>query len=118
MRKKIFAAIILALRFLKAVFISGFQTVIVIIEARGPGGVQPHVATMRVGFAPMSETGAALLGAMVCLTPGTTTVEIDMERRELLLHVLDARDIDGLVRGIREDFERYIVVLFGTEARS
>jgi hypothetical protein len=38
-----------------------------------------------------------------------------MERREMLLHVLDASDVDGAVAGIRREFERYVVTLFGSE---
>jgi multisubunit Na+/H+ antiporter MnhE subunit len=52
---------------------------------------------------------------MVSLTPGTTTIDIDMERRELLLHVLDASDTTALVDGIRKEFEPGLKVLFGTE---
>ncbi|MGB5496286.1 MAG: Na+/H+ antiporter subunit E, partial [Sedimenticolaceae bacterium] len=68
-----------------------------------------------VRFAPLSARGAALLGSMVSLTPGTTTIDIDMERYELLLHVLDASDTDALVDGIRREFEPGLRTLFGTE---
>lgn len=109
---RVAAATLLLLRFLRAVLVSGLQTVRVILAAGRPGGTPP-VALLRVGFAPMSAQGAALLGCMVSLTPGTTTIDIDMERRELLLHVLDASDTAALVAGIRRDFEPGLVVLFG-----
>jgi hypothetical protein len=38
-----------------------------------------------------------------------------MERYELLLHVLDASNTDGLVDGIRREFEPGLRILFGTE---
>jgi multisubunit Na+/H+ antiporter MnhE subunit len=85
----------------------------VIIVSGRPGGPAPPVALLRVRFAPMNANGAALLGCMVSLTPGTTTLDIDMERRELLLHVLDASDPEGIVRGIRTQFEPSLIVLFG-----
>ena len=107
------AAIMLALRFTRAVIVSGIDTIRVIIRSGGPGGEPPPVALVRVRFARMSPRGAALLGSMVSLTPGTTTLDIDMEQRELLLHVLDASDTDALVRGIREEFEPGLLVLFG-----
>lgn len=110
---RIWAALVLLLRFLRALLISGLQTVAVILRAGWPGGAPPPVALLRVRFAPMSETGAALLGSMVSLTPGTTTIDIDMEHRELLLHVLDASDTEALVAGIRRDFEPGLVALFG-----
>jgi multisubunit Na+/H+ antiporter MnhE subunit len=114
----IIAAIILLLRFLRAVVISGFDTIMVILQAGRPGGNAPPVALLRVRFAPMTARGAALLGSMVSLTPGTTTIDIDMDRRELLLHVLDASDTDALVEGIRRDFEPGLRVLFGTAQES
>jgi multisubunit Na+/H+ antiporter MnhE subunit len=108
------AIVSLTLRFARAVAVSGVDTIAVILKPGRPGGAAPPVALVRVRFAPMSAQGAALLGSMVSLTPGTTTIDIDMEKRELLLHVLDSSDIDGLVEGIRRDFEPGLVTLFGT----
>lgn len=107
------AALVLLLRFLRAMVVSGVQTVAVILRAGAGGGRPPPAAFVRVRYAPMSAQGAALLGCMVSLTPGTTTLDIDEERRELLLHVLDASDTDALVQGIRTEFEPSLVVLFG-----
>jgi len=107
------AALQLLLRFLRAVVVSGFQTVGVILRASLGSRTPPAAAFLRVRFAPMSEQGAALLGCMVTLTPGTTTIDIDMQARELLLHVLDASNTSALVEGIRRDFEPGLVTLFG-----
>jgi multisubunit Na+/H+ antiporter MnhE subunit len=110
---KLWAALVLLLRFLRAVVVSGVQTVAVILRAGVGGGRPPPAAFVRVRYAPMSAQGAALLGCMISLTPGTTTLDIDEERRELLLHVLDASDTDALVAGIRSEFEPGLVALFG-----
>ncbi len=107
----------LLLRFVRAIIVSGLQTAAVILKSGGPSGKPPPVALVRVRFAPMSETGAVLLGSMVSLTPGTTTIDIDMEHFELLLHVLDASDTDALVAGIRQEFEPGLRTLFGREGR-
>ncbi len=109
------AAVGLLGRFVRALVLSAWQTVQTIVRASGRSGRAPVPAFVRVRFAPMSETGAALLGCMVSLTPGTTTLDIDMAEHELLVHVLDASDIDGLVDGIRRDFEPGLLVLFGPE---
>ena len=115
---RLLAAIGLLLRFIRAVLVSGIQTVKIILQSGRPGGTPPPEALIRVRFAPMSARGAALLGSMVSLTPGTTTIDIDMDRRELLLHVLDASDKDALVEGIRHEFEPGIKALFGREIAS
>lgn len=108
-------ATLLTLRFLRALIVSGLQTVRIIAGASRVSGSPPPSGFVRMGFAPMGARGAALLGNMVSLTPGTTTIDIDMERRELLLHVLDASEPERLVAGIRRDFETGIAALFGGE---
>lgn len=110
---KPWAALLLLLRFLRALVVSGVQTVGVILRASTGQRRAPPTAFLRVRYAPMSAQGAALLGCMVSLTPGTTTLDIDEERRELLLHVLDASDTDALLAGIRRDFEPGLIALFG-----
>jgi multisubunit Na+/H+ antiporter MnhE subunit len=107
--KRLAAATVLAARFLKAVVVSAWQTLGIIL--RGPGAT--HAAFVRMRFAPMTDTGAALLGCMITLTPGTTTIDVDMERHEILMHLLDGSDPDAVVAGIRHDFERSLVILFG-----
>jgi len=110
---KLIAAVMLVLRFLRALVVSGVQTVVVILRAGLGGGTPPPAAFVRVRYAPMSAQGAALLGCMISLTPGTTTLDIDEDRRELLLHVLDASDPDGMLECIRREFEPGLLALFG-----
>ncbi len=117
MRRSV-ALLMLMLRFGRAVLVSGVETIAVILKTGRPGAAPPPVALVRVRFAPLSERGAAVLGGMVSLTPGTTTIDIDTERCELLLHVLDASDTDALVNGIRREFEPGLRILFGTEGRA
>ncbi|MEZ5535364.1 MAG: Na+/H+ antiporter subunit E [Thiolinea sp.] len=112
MLHKLWTTLDLLLRFLRAVAISGLKTVQVILHTRRTQ--PPNAALLRVKFVPMTETGAALLGCMVSLTPGTTTIDIDMEQHELLLHVLNATNSDALLRVIRCDFEPGLAILFGT----
>lgn len=106
-------SLILLLRFLVAVAISGWQTILVILKGNLNPAQAPQAGFVRMRFAPMDETGAALLGCLISLTPGTTTIDIDMAQREMLLHMLDMSDPDGAIDGIRHDFERYVVVIFG-----
>jgi multisubunit Na+/H+ antiporter MnhE subunit len=103
----------LLVRFIKALVLSGLQTVQVIL-ATGPGGAPARTGTfVRVRFAPMNATGAAILGCMVSLTPGTTTLDINMDLHELLLHVLDETALQDMLDGIRTDFEPGLVAVFG-----
>lgn len=114
--RKVWAAAILFLRFCRAVMVSGVQTLQVIVRASVGARTPPPAAFLRIRFAPMSAQGASLLGCMITLTPGTTTIDIDMAQREILMHVLDASDIESLVQGIRQEFEPGLVVLFGEQS--
>ena len=102
------AAGILLLRFLWQVLVSAVSTARIVLR-RGP---PPPAGLIRMGFAPISETGAALLGCLVTLTPGTTVIDIDMARREMLLHLLDLSQAEATVVSIRKEFECYVTLLF------
>ena len=102
------AAVSLIVRFVSAVVVSGITTAWQIV---GPGD-RPVPGLLRMRFSDLSPTGAALLGCITTLTPGTTTIDVDMERGELLLHLLDASDPAKTVTEIREQFERHLQVIF------
>lgn len=106
---RLVAAVLLALRFLAAVVGSGLQITLLIL--RRPRGLDPGFVDYH--YQPMRPTGAVLLGCLISLTPGTTTVEIDEQRRTLRLHMLDTRDVGSALDEIREQFEAPLQVLFG-----
>lgn len=107
MRLRPVAAVRLLLRFIGHCVLSGISTARIILQ-RG----RTSAGLVRMPYAPMSETGAAVLGAMVTLTPGSSVIDIDVERREMLLHLLDVTAAEAMVAAIRRDFERDIRVLF------
>lgn len=97
----------LLLRFLGHSMLSGLSTARIILQ-RTP----TRAGFVRMPFSPMSPTGAAVLGALVTLTPGSSAIDIDLDRREILLHILDLRDKETVLEGIRRDFEKDICTLF------
>jgi multicomponent K+:H+ antiporter subunit E/multicomponent Na+:H+ antiporter subunit E len=109
---KLLHALALTARFVVSVLRSGVHTAILILSF----GQRPEPALVRMKLAPLTEVGAALLGSLVTLTPGTTAIDVDLERDELLLHLLDGSDPDATVREIREQFEVHVVALFGRPA--
>lgn len=106
---KLRAFALLVLRFLIEAALSGLTTARLILV--GGRELQPGFA--RMSYAGLSETGAVVLGVLVTLTPGTTTVDIDPVRRELLLHLLDATQAEDAIAAIRRAFEPRVRVLFG-----
>jgi len=97
----------LLLRFLGHCVLAGLSTARIILQ-RTP----TRAGFVRLSFAPMSPPGAAVLGALVTLTPGSSAIDIDLERREILLHLLDLRDKETVLEAIRRDFEKDICTLF------
>ena len=73
--------------------------------------VQGRFAKLPYGDLP--EPGVLMLAAMVSLTPGTSTVDIDTERKELTLHVLDTEDLQATLSTIEHEFVNPIRTLFG-----
>lgn len=99
----------LGVNFLREAVVSGWTTALIIL--RGDTSSQPGL--VRMSYGDLSDTAANVLGALVTLTPGTTTVEIDLERGELLLHLLDTRRADATFESIRRDFMLPVRILFG-----
>ncbi len=112
---KLTAALVLGIRFAWAVVVSGLQTMRVILRSSAGVGSPAAAAFVRIRFAPIDARGATLLACMVTLTPGTTVIDIDMERREMLLHLLDGSDAAAAIAGIRREFEPGLLALFGEE---
>jgi multisubunit Na+/H+ antiporter MnhE subunit len=107
--KRLLALGRLGVNFLREAIVSGWTTALIIL--RGAKSLQPGLVHMSYGD--LSDTAATFLGALVTLTPGTTTVEIDLDRRELLLHLLDTRRVEITLESIRRDFMLPVRILFG-----
>jgi multisubunit Na+/H+ antiporter MnhE subunit len=103
------ALIWLVFNFVKEAFVSGGVTALLIL--RGGKALQPGF--VRMSYGDLGETAADFLGALVSLTPGTTTVDIDPEHRELLLHLLDVTRAEQTLASIRRDFLLPVRTLFG-----
>ncbi len=103
------AVVLLAVRFLRDVLVSGWVTTRIILQ--DPARLEPGF--VRMSYGDLDETGAALLAALVTLTPGTTAVDLDLARREILLHLLDVRHAASVVAGIRKGFEGPLLAALG-----
>jgi multisubunit Na+/H+ antiporter MnhE subunit len=103
---------LLFLNFLKDVLASGWTTAVIILR----GGKTVRSGFTRMSYGDLGDTAANLLGALITITPGTTTVDIDLERREFLLHLLDVERAEITRASIERDFLRPIRTLFGDAA--
>jgi len=58
-----------------------------------------------------SEAVAVLMGT-ITLTPGTVSSDLSGDKRAILVHCLDVRDEDELVRTIKQRYERRLKDIF------
>lgn len=99
---------VLLVRLILDLMLSGLRVMRVILGgSRGKGGY------VRLRFAPMPPHAASTLAALVSVTPGSSVVDLDVERHEMLLHLLDPGNADTIVREIRRDYEAPLAALFG-----
>ena len=56
---------------------------------------------------------ATVLASIITLTPGTLSVDIDRERRVLLVHALDVTDVPAAIDTIKRRYEAPLREIFG-----
>ena len=109
---KLWALLVLIWRFASSMLLSAWATSRIILVSSDA----PRRGFARFAYDDLNDASVVLLAAMVTLTPGTSTVDIDPERRELLLHVLDSDDIEALTSAIQRDFIPPLRSLFGVRS--
>jgi multisubunit Na+/H+ antiporter MnhE subunit len=98
---RLLTALVLVLRFLGQLVVAGIATARVILT--GARGLDP--AIVRMPYQDLDELGVTVLGCLISLTPGTTTIDIDTKRSELVLHLLDTAAKDATFATIHTHFE-------------
>ena len=109
MMKKLIAMGLLVINFLKEAIVSGWVTALIIL--RGGSELQPGL--VRMPYSDLSDSAANFLGSLITLTPGTTTIDIDLQHKEFLLHLLDAKKADETLKAIQHNFLKPVRILFG-----
>ena len=71
-------------------------------------------------FQPMGPGAATVLACLICLTPGTTAVDVDAAAGRMRLHLLDAGNdaSEAALQEIRVLFEGAVRTLFAQEGRA
>jgi multicomponent K+:H+ antiporter subunit E len=71
-----------------------------------------HPMIVRVPLDVKDPAVATILAATVTLTPGTVSVELDMNAAELTVHALDAQDAHAVVTEIKQRYEARLKEIF------
>lgn len=70
-------------------------------------------ASLELPLALSSPYVATILASIISLTPGTVSVDIDMEGRRLLVHALNAPDPEATIATIKRRYEAPLKEIFG-----
>lgn len=62
---------------------------------------------IRVPIGDRTDRGVAVSALATTLSPGSVLVDVDWERRDLLVHVIDAADPDEVRRQLQHFYDRY-----------
>jgi multicomponent Na+:H+ antiporter subunit E len=103
---KPWAILKLIILFIKELFVSGF---IVVLQILRPGlrHLQPGIFAYRTEL--KSDWEITLLSCLICLTPGTLTLEVSRDGHTLYVHAMDIRDKEAVTEQIRSTFEKAIM---------
>ncbi len=103
----------LVVRFLADVVLASIQ----VARTTLAFGRQPKNAVIEIDLRTDSDFVLTVVAEMVSLVPGSLVVEARRSTHTLFLHVLDARDKDGVERMRREvmALERRVVLAFGAD---
>lgn len=96
----------LSVNFIKAAVLSGFSTGRLILFP--PKDLQGGICEWP--YQDLSGYPLAILGMMITLTPGTTTIDVDIESQTLHLHLLDLSQKQQVFEQIEKDYLRYLLV--------
>jgi len=80
----------------------------------GPRHLRPAFVVVPLDLT--NDLAVSLLANTICLTPGTVSARLSADRRQLLVHALDADDPDDLITSIKTRFERPLKQIFEGEA--
>ncbi len=73
----------------------------------------PHPAWIRLRHSLEDPRAVMLLATIITTTPGTVSCVVDEDRREILVHALDAHDPEAVAADILQRYERPLKEIFG-----
>ncbi|WP_106765843.1 Na+/H+ antiporter subunit E [Paenibacillus faecalis] len=103
--RKLWAIIALLLLFLKELILSSFTVIGQVIKPK----LDIHPGIFAYETELTSDWEITVLSCLICLTPGTLTMEVSSDNRTLYIHAMDIKDKDEVVQQIKDTFEKAIL---------
>lgn len=103
--RKIWPAIKLLLLFNKELILSSFAVLRHVVSPRLQ--MRPGIVALETQLT--SKWEVTLLSSLICLTPGTLTLDIAPDGRTLYIHAMDIEDAEQLIDQMKNTFEKAIL---------
>lgn len=103
--KRLWAVVKLLVLFIKELFISSFAVMAQIIRPRL--AIRPGIFALKTELS--SDWEITMLSCLICLTPGTLTLNVSRDGQTLYIHAMDIEDADELSKQIKGTFEKAIM---------
>ncbi|WP_306812905.1 Na+/H+ antiporter subunit E [Paenibacillus soyae] len=103
--RRAWAVMKLFVLFNRELFLSSYAVLVQIIRPRL--AIRPGIVEMKTRL--RSNTEITLLSCLICLTPGTLTLDVAHDGETLYIHAMDIEDAEELAESIRNTFERAIM---------
>jgi len=91
--------------FNKELLLSSFSVMAQVIRPKL--AIRPGIFAFRTEL--KSDWEITLLSCLICLTPGTLTLDVSRDNRTLYIHAIDIQDAELLSKQIRNTFEKAIM---------
>jgi len=102
---RVWAVFKLFVLFNKELIVSSFVVLKQILQPKL--SIQPGIFAYETEL--KSDWEITLLSCLICLTPGTLTLDVSMDNRTLYIHAMDIQDVEQLSGQIKDTFERAIM---------
>lgn len=102
---KVWAVVKLLALFIKELLLSGFTVARQTVAPKLT--VRPGIFAFRTEL--KSDWEVTLLACLICLTPGTLTLDVSDDKGTLFIHAMDIGDAEQISEQIRHTFEKAIM---------
>lgn len=103
--RKIWSVFKLLVLFLKELVVSSFTVIGQVLSPKL--NIRPGIFAYETKL--KTDWEITVLACLICLTPGTLTMEVSRDKRTLYIHAMDIKDTDSVTSQIRNTFEKAIM---------
>ncbi|OBR64037.1 hypothetical protein A7K91_20305 [Paenibacillus oryzae] len=105
MLRKVWAIVKLLVLFNKELLVSGIAVLIEVIRPR----IKVRPGIIRLDTELKTDFEITLLACLICLTPGTLTLDVSRDGSTLFIHAMNINESEDLAAQIKNSFEKAIL---------